>query len=296
MSLYRFKLYLSMITTLAIFIAISTLAIILVTDFFGLNLYIGLAIALVFNLIQWITAPKIIEAVYKVRPLSYREAPEIHDIVSKLSSKLGIKKPEVMLAEVDIPNAFAYGSIFGKKKVAITRGLLYTLNLDEIEAVLGHELGHIKHRDVQALMFMSVLPSVFYIISRIALYQLYFSPFIESSDEENPATVAAAIGFISLIIYFILQLILLAFSRLREYYADYESACNVDNGARKLMAALARITYSTSRIIRRGDLGSIGAFKALLIADPDVALKDIGLIASFRNDYKLAAFFRYILL
>lgn len=286
--MYKIKLYLTMITTVSIFIAISTLAIVIISEYIGLGIYFGLIFALLFNLIQWILAPKIIESIYKVRPLHKSETPWIHETIEKISKKTGIKKPKVMIAQTDIPNAFAYGGIFGEKKVAVTSGLLNTLEKDEIEAVLGHELGHIKHHDVTIMMFLSVLPSIFYLFSRITLYQIYFAG-IGGDDRDTSPLLLMAIGILSLIIYFILNLFLLGFSRLREYYADYESAVNIENGARKLMDALAKISSYTHEKYQRGrkkETVHTGSFKALLIADPDMH-ENVSPKLIYRNDNEL---------
>lgn len=266
--MYKAKLYTTMLGTLALFIGLSTLAIIMLSEYVGWGLYIGVAIALIFNIIQWLAAPKIIESMYKVKPLKKTEAPYIHEIVERLSRKIGIEKPQIMVAQIDVPNAFAYGGMLGRKKVAVTRGLLKTLDKEEVEAVIGHELGHVSHRDVSIMMFLSVLPSVFYLVSRIALYQLYFSG-IGGRDRDNSPLIFAAIGAISLVFYFILNLILLGFSRLREYYADYEAATRVDEGAKKLMRALAKISLYTEEKYKKKETITSSSFKALLIADPD---------------------------
>ncbi len=89
--MYKVKLYSTMIGTLALFIGLSTLAIILLSDYLGWGLYIGITIAVLFNLIQWVLAPKIIESMYRVRPLSREKAPYIHDILEKYLLKWALK-------------------------------------------------------------------------------------------------------------------------------------------------------------------------------------------------------------
>jgi heat shock protein HtpX len=264
-----------MIGTLGAYIAISTLVVLILSIYFGAGLLFGITIALIFNIIQWILAPKIIEAIYHVKPLSRSEAPWIHEIVERLSSKLGMEKPQVMIARIDIPNAFAYGSILGKKKVAVTTGLLKTLEEEEVEAVIGHELGHIKHRDVTAMMFLSVIPALLYYLYQTMFYMSFFSGMYGGRDRDSSPIIYAAIGIVSLIFYFIINLIVLGFSRLREYYADYEAATNIDDGARKLMEGLAKLAASNHRVSRsrrveeKRDFAHLNSFKALLIADPD---------------------------
>jgi heat shock protein HtpX len=79
-----------------------------------------------------------------------------------------------MIADIPIPNAFAYSSPIAGSRVAVTKGLLKSLDEEEIEAVVGHELGHLKHRDVQVMMFVSILPAVFYFIGYSMLLSSLF--------------------------------------------------------------------------------------------------------------------------
>jgi heat shock protein HtpX len=156
-----------MLATVSVIIAISTLGLALILSMTGQFNVMSLAILMaVFNLAQWLLAPKLINAIYKTRRLTPKENPRLNQIVEELSRKSDIKTPKLMLANLPIPNAFAYGSPLTGNHVAITRGLLDNLNTGEVEAVIGHELGHIKHRDVQVMMFISFLPSLFYIIAR----------------------------------------------------------------------------------------------------------------------------------
>ena len=102
--------------------------------------------------------------IYKVRELKQDENPELHQTVENLSRKSGISIPKLMLAQIPLPNAFAYGSPLSGTRVAVTQGLLDSLDSGEVEAVLGHELGHLKHHDVQVMMVVSFLPALFYFI------------------------------------------------------------------------------------------------------------------------------------
>lgn len=268
--MYRIKLYTTMAATLALFIGITTLAIVIIGEYLGFGLYYALALAFIFNLLQWIMAPKIIETIYKLKPISEDMDPELHSILERLSMKFKLKKPKLLLADIDAPNAFAYGGLFSEKKVAVTKGLLKTLNYDEVEAVLGHELGHISHRDVSIMMGLSLLPTVFYLLWRYSFYGMIFGGYGGRDDRDSGAAMWLAIGAFSLIMYILLNIILLGFSRLREYYADFAASTKVDNGPRKLMRALVKISSYSSR--GRKELKTYGGFKALLISDPDTQI------------------------
>lgn len=262
MSIWRLRL--AALGTLALLIGISTLIFaVVLTLIDSLSIYLLVLLVAGFNLLQWLIAPYIIDAMYGTRPIEEAENPRLHAIVSSLAERSGIKKPKLMLADVPIPNAFAYGSPLTGSRVAVTRGLLSSLEDEEIEAVLGHELGHLKHRDVQIMMVASLLPAIFYYLG----YSLLWSGY-GSRDRESASP--AVIGMILIFFYWILNLIVLGLSRLREYYADYHSVSIVPDGRRKLAEALAKIVYHTSAHPMRQALG----FKALLISDPDRAVRD----------------------
>ena len=153
------KLRFAMLATLAMIIGLSTLFITIILSLLGPIDLLTLGIFVVFiNVLQWLIAPYIIDAIYRTRKVSRAEEPELYDIVERISARSGIKTPEVRIAQIPIPNAFAYGSPLTGNRVAVTTGLLNTLDMEEIEAVIGHEIGHLKHRDVQVMMFVSFCP------------------------------------------------------------------------------------------------------------------------------------------
>jgi len=267
------KLRLSMAGTLAIIIGVSTLFFTVILSLIGTFSLLNMAFfAVAFNILQWLIAPYLINAMYRVREVSESEEPKLHGMIRTLSSKLGLKMPKVMIANIPIPNAFAYGSPIAGSRVAVTTGLLKELEDEEVEAVIGHELGHMKHRDVQVMMFASVLPAIFYFLG----YSLMLSSWYGGGrQKENESGLATVIGLASMVAYWVLTLFVLGLSRLREYYADRTSALTVDDGARKLSEALAKIVASTGRYKRyHRESGSVNSFKALFISDPDKATKD----------------------
>jgi len=259
-----------MFGTVALIISISTLALTMILGLMGsLNVYSLVFFVAVFNLAQWLLAPYLINGLYGVRRLEEGENPRLHQMVGELSQRSGIRTPKLMLSNIPIPNAFAYGSPLTGNHVAVTKGLLGSLENEEVEAVIGHELGHIKHRDVQVMMFVSFLPSLFYILARSML----FSRYAGSRDRRDSGGIAL-IGGISMLVYFFLLLFNLSLSRLREYYADQHSASVVQDGARKLSEGLAKISTSTSRMQQAQGGMSFSGFKTMFISDPDRASVD----------------------
>jgi len=265
------KLRLSIIGTLAFIIAISTLFFAIVLSLLGVFNILALAFfVILFNLIQWLLAPYMINALYGVREVSKTDQPKLYGMVESLSHKIGVKMPKVMIANINLPNAFAYGSPIVGSNVAVTTGLLKTLEDEEVEAVIGHELSHLKHRDVQIMMLASVLPALFYFIG----YSLMLSGRF-GGERRNGGSAAVLVGLACLAVYWILTLFVLGLSRLREYYADRQSAMTVEDGPRKLSEGLAKIVSTTSQIRGyRREVGGINSFKTLFISDPDHAELD----------------------
>ena len=258
-----------MVGTLAVIIGLSTLFFTVILSLVGSFNLVTLGIIVVaFNIFQWLISPYIVDALYRVREIPENENPRLHATVENLSTESGIKKPRLMLAQIPIPNAFAYGSPIAGNRVAVTGGLLKTLEYEEVEAVIGHELGHLKHRDVQTMMFVSLLPAIFYYIGFSLMLSMY-----GRRREGSGGAALLGIGFMAF--SWILNMFILYLSRLREYYADRHSTSIVEDGPRKLSEGLAKIVHATKKMGRtRKKTQNLNAFKALFIADPDHADTD----------------------
>jgi heat shock protein HtpX len=259
--------------TLALIIGLSTLfftVILTLTASFDL-LTLGILVAL-FNVVMWLISPYLIDAMYHVRAMSATEQPKLHEVVADLSKKCNISTPRLMLAQIPLPNAFAYGSPIAGTRVAVTNGLLTTLNDGEVAAVIGHELGHLRHRDVQLMMFVSLLPAIAYYIGFSLMLSGMFG-----GNQKNQGS-GALLGLVFMAFSWIMNLFILDLSRLREYYADRNSASIVDGGAQKLSTGLAKIVNATKNMGRMGrtrqQTRQLNAFKALFITDPDRANVD----------------------
>ncbi len=265
------KLRFSVLGTLAVIIGLSTLFFTVILSVTGAFSLTTLALfVIIFNIIQWLLAPYLINAMYRAKEVTKSDDPELYDMVERLSRKSGIATPKVMKANIPVPNAFAYGSPIAGSRVAVTTELLKTLEPEEVEGVVGHELGHLKHRDVQVMMFVSILPALFYYIGFSMLLSGY------GSRDDRGGGGAALIGIASIALYWVLTMFTLYLSRLREYFADRHSASIVEDGPRKLSEGLAKIVRST-RKKKRGRRGASGfsSLKSLFITDPDRAESDI---------------------
>ncbi len=262
-----------MIATLAAIFGLTTLvfsAVLLYVGYFDL-ISVGILVVIL-NVAQWLLSPYLVGWIYKVKEMSPTENPKVHQMVSDLSKKSGISTPKLMLSQIPLPNAFAYGSPLTGSRVAVTQGLLTHLDEGEVEAVLGHELGHLKHRDVQVMMVVSFLPALFYYIG----YSMMLSGVFGGGDRKNSGGNNAIFGIAFMAFSWVLTLFTLYLSRLREYYADRHSAAIVENGATKLSTGLVTIVQESKNPTKqqKDHQKSTSSYKALFIADPERATAD----------------------
>jgi heat shock protein HtpX len=236
-----------------------------ITGLFFYLFIIGIAAA--FVLLQFMIGPKIVEWSMRIKYVSEQEYPKLHQMVAELSEKAGLpNKPKIGISQLPIPNAFAFGRTKKGSRVCVTKGLLDLLSDDELKAVLGHELSHIKHRDVAVITMLSVIPMICYMI-----YVSFLWGGMGRRDRDSGG--AIAIGILALVVYFITSLLVMYGSRIREYYADQGSA-ELGNQPHHLATALYKLTVSTARtpkhVLKRTE-----GMKAFFISDPSRAMYEV---------------------
>jgi heat shock protein HtpX len=280
------KLRLSMIGVWAFITGLATLILTAVLLYLGFpitGIYGILGFVVVFHFFQWLIGPYIINVIYRVRELKPGEHPWLREAVESISARSSLKPPKIMIAEIDIPNAFAYGSPLTGNMVAVTRGLLRSLDPEEVEAVIGHELGHLKHRDMVVMMMVSLIPALIYYIG----YTLYLSGWLGGGQrrEEGGGGLAILIGMLLIALSFIFNLFVYYMSRLREYYADSHAALNTENGAKRLQRGLVKIMAASGRI-PKSVRSRHNQLKMFFISDPDVAVRAYGDIDELIEEIK----------
>ncbi|MBA7483222.1 Protease HtpX [subsurface metagenome] len=122
--------------------------------------YIGFAVIILG--IQYLIGPSIVVWTVKVKWVSEKEEPELHRMVAELAESAHLPQPKVGISQLTIPNTFAFGRTRRDGRVCVTRGILNLLTKDELRAVLGHEMSHIKHRDMVIITVLSAIPLVLY--------------------------------------------------------------------------------------------------------------------------------------
>jgi len=120
--------------------------------------WLYIILAFVFLGIQYLISPAIVGWTMKIKWVSEKEEPELHRMVAELAKEAYLPKPKVGISQLAIPNAFAFGRTRRDGRVCVTRGILKLLSRDELKAVLGHEISHIKHRDMTIITLLSVVP------------------------------------------------------------------------------------------------------------------------------------------
>ncbi len=238
--------------------------------------------------VQFFIGPKIVEKTMHVRYVSETEQPELHRMVTELAMKAGIPKPKVGISEIAIPNAFAFGTSKRKARVCVTRRLMQMLSRDELEAVLGHELSHIKHHDMVVITALSVIPMICYFI----YFSFFWSGLFGGGGRDREGALPMmAIAIIAFALYFISNLIVLYGSRIREYYADAGSA-ELTKKPHELASALYKMIHGSAGLKQEKVKKELGSMRAFFATDPVTArgdLKDLS-AADLNRDGKIDAY------
>lgn len=225
-----------------------------------------IAAALLFS--QYYFSDKIAMYSMGARIVSREQAPELHAIVDRLVAMADMPKPQVAIADIDMPNAFATGRSPKAAVVCATTGLLRRLDTQEVEAVLAHELSHVAHKDVAVMTIASFLGMVAGFLTRIALWSGMFMGGGNSrgnnNSNNNAVAIELAVVLVSAIIYAISFLLTRALSRYRELSADRSGAILIGRPS-MLASALVKVSGEMGRIPTR-DLRSASAFNAFYFA------------------------------
>jgi len=227
-----------------------------------------LVLAFGFLGIQYFIGPAIISRTMKVKWVSEKEEPKLHRMVAELVEKAHIPKPRIGISQLAIPNAFAFGKTQRDGRVCVTQGILKLLNKDELKAVLGHELSHIKHKDMIIITLLSAIPLIMYWIAWGMMWRGMLG------SRRQGGGYAALIGLGAFILYFITNLLVLCGSRIREYYAD-QGSVELGNKANYLASALYKLTYSNARFKGGEELKRVEGVKAFFLNDPTRAWREI---------------------
>jgi heat shock protein HtpX len=234
--------------------------------FYVLNAGLVLMLVIVGGLafVQYFTSDKLALRASGAKVVERDEAPALHDMIERLAGMADLPKPRVAIIESEVPNAFATGRNKKHSAVAVTTGLWNRLEPQEIEGVLAHELSHIANRDVLVMTVASFFAMLAGLLTRFGLYSGMFGGFGGNRDNNNNSVpVWLIVVVVSIVTYFLSQILILAISRYREYAADRGSAL-ITGAPEHLMSALQKIA-SQITMIPQQDLRQVETMNAFFI-------------------------------
>lgn len=221
-----------------------TLVLLLAGDYFGGNqgALLALVVAAAMNFFSYFYSDKIALGVYHAQPVTREELPRLYDVVERLTSRAGMPMPKVYVIPTDSPNAFATGRNPSHASVAVTHGILALLNDDELEGVLGHELSHVRNRDILTSSIAATLAGAVTILARMAFW---FGAFGGGGERRRDS----GLGGIFMLIFapIAAMLIQLWVSRTREYEADAGGA-HLTGNPYALASALEKISSASRQL------------------------------------------------
>lgn len=173
------------------------------------------------------------------RTVDESQQPELHRTVERLARQADLPKPKIAVADKQVPNAFATGRSQKNSAVAVTTGLMNTLDQDELEGVIAHELAHIKNRDVAVMTIASFLSTIAFMVVR-------WGAFFGGGRRRGGGGIIVAI-LVSLVVWIISFFLIRALSRYREYAADRGGATITGKPA-ALASALMKISGRMDKV------------------------------------------------
>ena len=235
--------------------------------------FIGLA-GIGVAVFQWYNSDKVAMRAMRAREVSPAEAPELHGMIDRLCALADMPKPRVGVSDSSIPNAFATGRSPERSVVCVTTGILNTLNAEELEGVLAHELSHVAHRDVLVMTVASSAGILAGMLTQGARFGAYGSMLggRRGGNNNNGLPVWLLILIVSVVVYAVSFLLLKLLSRYRELSADRAGA-HLTMKPQALASALQKITGEMNAIPDK-DLRASQAMNAFFIAP---AIKGVSL-------------------
>ena len=235
---------------------------------------LALILAIILNGVSYFFSDSIVLAAYRARVVTLQDAPELYAIVANLAQRAGLPMPRVAIVPDETPNAFATGRNPEHAVVAVTEGIMRALSRPELEAVLAHEFGHVKHRDILIGSLAAVLAQAIMLLSRLAFWM---GP-RRNDDEGGSPLGGILIAILGPVAALMLQM---ALSRSREYDADDYSA-HLTGRPDLLASALGRLAAYNQQVPMRD---AQPATAHMMIVNP---LRGGGLLALFSTHPPLA--------
>jgi heat shock protein HtpX len=208
----------------------------------------GMTIAFIFalgmNFFAYWFSDKIVLKMYGAKEVTESEAPDLYRLVRRLAQKAELPMPRVYLINQDQPNAFATGRNPQHAAVAVTTGIMRILSQEELQGVLGHELSHVKHRDILISTIAATIAGAISFLAQMAQWAMIFGGHRGDDDEGGSPIAAIIMMIVGPIAAMIIQM---AISRSREYAAD-EGGAKIAGNPRYLSEALKKLNLASQKI------------------------------------------------
>lgn len=229
----------------------------------------------------------------EAREIAKEDAPQLYNVVEEMAIASGVPMPKVMVMETDVPNAFATGTSTSTAAIAVTRGLLNTLSRDELQGVVGHEMGHIANLDTRYMTVVGVTVGLIALVSEMSLRTLQWGRYRGRHGSSERKGGSAFLIIILLVVAVLAPLaakaVQMAVSRQREYLADATSVQFTRNpeglisALRKLEAAaqpFPGVSHATQHLFIVNPVQRVTPkTSALMATHPDIEAR----IARLRN-------------
>ena len=277
------KLKATMYITLALIFAIAFGIIYAIMLYVGVGIILVIPLTLMFFLAQWYLSPVLMKMMGRLKYIGDDEYPKLHEMVTRLATQANVPVPKIAISPRQDPNAYVFGRTRNSSTLVVHQGLLPMLNDGEMESVLAHEIGHLRHNDVAIMMVVSFLPMLMYMVAQ----NLFFSGMLGGGgNNRNNAGGAVIIGIAAFALYFVLQLMILSLSRARESYADEYSATTVKK-PQNLASSLLKISaYGANPAAGRqqGDGNTVA--KSMYFASPFTSQDEVEEIRNHEAELK----------
>ncbi len=229
----------------AVLLAVLTALLVFFGDFIGgrNGAVTALVLAGLMNFVTYWWSDKIVLAMYRAKEVDEKDAPQLFNVVRDLTMKAGIPMPKVYMMESDTPNAFATGRNPHHAAVAVTTGIMKLMSREELSGVIGHELSHVRNRDILIATVAATIAGAISYLSQMAYFASLFGGSRDNERGGNPfeLIIMMIVGPIAAMI------IQLAISRSREYAAD-EGGARLTGNPMYLADALRKLDYYNKRI------------------------------------------------
>ncbi|ANM31806.1 protease HtpX [Acidobacteria bacterium Mor1] len=242
----------------------------------SVGMIFALGLAVVMNFSAYWFSDKIVLRMYKASPVTASEAPRLHAITRNLVARAGLPMPALYVLPQDAPNAFATGRNPAHSAVAVTRGLMQSMNDDELAGVVAHELAHIKNRDI---LTASIAATIAGAVSMLASMFQWMAIFGGGGHRDGEGAHPLALLGMALIAPIAAGIVQMSVSRSREYAADATGA-EIAGSPYGLASALEKLGRYSQRVPTRATAAtshmfivmplSLGQFRGLFATHPPI--------------------------